>query len=63
VEFEQWFPSQRDERALEGFYIVLQKDFYNAYLNSGVPFRSQRVCSLEAIVAARGEQVVPTSLA
>jgi hypothetical protein len=38
---------------------MLQEDFYNAYLNSGVAFRSQRVCCLEAIVAARGEQVHP----
>jgi hypothetical protein len=38
---------------------VLQEDFYNAYLNSGVAFRSQRVCSLEAIVATGGEQVCP----
>jgi hypothetical protein len=40
VEVEQWFPPQRDERALEGFYIVLQDDFYNTYLNSGVAFKS-----------------------
>ena len=40
MEVEQWFPPQRDERALEGFYTVLQEDFYNAYLNSGVAFRS-----------------------
>jgi hypothetical protein len=59
VEVEQWFPPQRDERALEGFYTVLQEDFYNAYMNSGVAFRSQRVCALEAIVAAGGEQVRP----
>jgi len=38
---------------------MLQENFYNAYLNSGVAFRSQRVCWLEAIVAARGEQVHP----
>ena len=40
VEVEQWFPPQRDKRASEGFYIVLQEDLYNAYLNSGVAFRS-----------------------
>jgi hypothetical protein len=40
VEFEQWFPPQLDDRASEGFYTVLQEDFYNAYLNSGVAFRS-----------------------
>ena len=44
VEFEQWFPPRRDERASEGFYTPLQEDFYNAYLNSGAIFRSQRVC-------------------
>ena len=55
VEFEQWFLSRRDERASEQFYTVLQEDFYNAYLNSGVVFRSQRVCSLEAIVVVAGE--------
>ena len=43
VEVELWFPPQRDERASEGFYTMLQEDFYNAYLNSGVAFRSQRV--------------------
>ena len=59
VEVEQWFPPQQYERASEGFYIVLQEDFYNAYLNSGVAFRSQRVCHLEAIVVAGGEQVCP----
>jgi len=55
VEFEQWFPLRQDERALEQFYTVLQEDFYNAYLNSGVAFRSQRVCSLEAIIVVVGE--------
>ena len=59
MEFEQWFLPRRDERALEQFYIVLQEDFYNAYLNSGVVFRSQRVCSLEAIAAVVGEQIRP----
>jgi hypothetical protein len=59
VDVDQWFPPQRDERALEGLYTVLQKNFYNAYVNSGVAFRSQRVCPLEAIVVARGEQVCP----
>ena len=38
---------------------MLQEDFYNAYLNSGVAFRSQRVCLLEAIVAVVGEQIYP----
>ena len=33
--------------------------FYNAYLNSGAVFRSQRVCSIEAIVAAAGEHIHP----
>ena len=59
VEFEVWFPLRRDERAAEGFYTPLQEDFYNAYLNSGVAFRSQRVCSIESIVAATGEQICP----
>ena len=38
VEFEVWFPLRRDERAAEGFYTLLQEDFYNAYLNSGAVF-------------------------
>ena len=59
MEVEQWFPPQHDERALEGLYTMLQEDFYNAYLNSSVAFRSQRVCRLEAIVVAGGEQVHP----
>ena len=36
-----------------------QEDFYNAYLNSGVAFRSKRVCSLKAIVVIVGEQIRP----
>ena len=40
VQFEDWFPPRRDEHASEGFYTPLQEDFYNAYLNSGVVFRS-----------------------
>ena len=59
VQFKDWFLSRRDERALEGFYTPLQEDFYNAYLNSGVAFRSQQVYSIEAIVAAAGEQIHP----
>ena len=59
VPFEDGFPPRIDERASEGFYTPLQEDFYNAYLNSGVAFRSQRVCSIEAIVAAVGEQIHP----
>ena len=57
VEFDVWFPPRRDERAAEGFYTPLQEDFYNAYLNSGVVFRSQRVYSLESIVAAAREHI------
>ena len=38
---------------------MLQEDFYNAYINGGAEIRSQRVCPLEAIVAAGGEQVWP----
>ena len=54
-----WFPPRRDERALEGFYTPLQEDFYNAYLNSGAVFRSQRVCNIESIVAVAGEHICP----
>ena len=50
---------RRDERALEGFYTPLQEDFYNAYLNSGAVFRSQRVCHIDSIVAAAGEHIRP----
>ena len=57
VQFKDWFSPRRDERASEGFYTPLQEDFYNAYLNSGVVFRSQRVCNIESIVAAAGEHI------
>ena len=57
MDFEQWFPPRRDDRASEGFYTPLQEDFYNAYLNSGAIFRSQRVCNIESIVAAAGEHI------
>ena len=59
VEFEVWFPLRSDERASEGFYTTLQEDFYNAYLNSGAVFRSQRVCYIDSIVAAAGEHIRP----
>ena len=59
VEFEACFPLRRDERASKGFYTPLQEDFYNAYLNSGAVFRSQRVYIIEAIVAAAGEHIRP----
>ena len=59
MEFDVWFPPRRDERAAEGFYTPLQEDFYNAYLNSRPVFRSQRVCSIESIVAAAGEHIRP----
>jgi len=59
IQFKEWFPLRWDERASEGFYTPLQEDFYNAYLNSGAAFRSQRVCSIEAIVAAGGEHIRP----
>ena len=59
VQFEDWFPPRQDERASEHFYAVLQEDFYIAYLNSGVAFRSQRVYSLESLVVAAGEQICP----
>ena len=59
VDFDQWLPPRRDDRASEGFYTPLQEDFYNAYLNSGALFRSQRVCNIESIVAAAGEHIRP----
>ena len=59
VDFEQWFPPRRDDRASEGFYTPLQEDFYNAYLNSEAVFRSQRVCHIDSIVAAAGEHIRP----
>ena len=59
VDFEQWFPQRRDERVSEGFYTSLQEDFYNAYLNSGAVFRSQRLFDIETIVAAAGEHIRP----
>ena len=59
MQFEDWFPPRWDERASEHFYTPLQEDFHNAYLNSGVAFRSQRVCSIESLVVATGEQIRP----
>ena len=35
----------------------MQEDFYNAYLNNGAVFRSQRVCNIETIVAAAREHI------
>jgi hypothetical protein len=55
VEVARWFPPQRDTRASEGFYTPLHKDFYRAYVDSGIAFRPQRVCRLESLVAVVGE--------
>ena len=57
VQFEEWFPSRRDDRASEGFYTPLQKDFYNAYLNSGTVFKFHRVCHIDSIVAVAREHI------
>jgi hypothetical protein len=57
VEVGWWFPPQRDTRASEGFYTPLHKDFYRAYVDSGIAFRPQRVCQLESLVAVVGEQL------
>ena len=57
--FKVWFPPRRNKRASEGFYTPLQEDFYNAYLNNGAVFRSQRVCNIESIVAVAGEHICP----
>jgi hypothetical protein len=59
VEVGRWFPPVRDPRASEGFYIPLHEDFYRAYVDSGIPFRPQRVCRLEALVEVVGEQLRP----
>jgi hypothetical protein len=48
-----------DMRASEGFYTPLQEDFYRAYVDSGITFRPQRVCRLEALVAVVREQLRP----
>jgi hypothetical protein len=57
VEVARWFPPQRDTRALEVFYTPLQEDFYRAYIDSGIAFRPQRFCQLEALVVVVGEQL------
>jgi hypothetical protein len=59
VEVTRWFPPQRDPRASEGFYTPLHEDFYRAYVDSGIAFRPQRVCRLEALVEVVGEQLRP----
>jgi hypothetical protein len=59
VEVSRWFPRQWDPRALEGFYTPLHEDFYRAYVDSGITFRPQRVCRLEALVEVVGEQLRP----
>ena len=59
MDFEQWFPLRRDDQASKGFYTPLQEDFYNAYLNSGAVFRSQRLCNIESIVATAREHIRP----
>jgi hypothetical protein len=59
VEVGRWFPPQRDPRALKGFYTPLHEDFYRTYDDSGIAFRPQRVCRLEALVEVVGEQLRP----
>jgi hypothetical protein len=59
VEVSRWFPPQRDPRASEVFYTPLHEDIYRAYIDSGIAFRPQRVCRLEALVEVVGEQLRP----
>jgi hypothetical protein len=59
IEVARCFPPHQDTRASEGFYTPLQEDFYRAYVDSGIAFRPQRVCRLEALVAVIGEQLRP----
>jgi hypothetical protein len=59
VEVARWFPPQRDTRVSEGFYTPLHEDFYRDYVDSGIAFRSQRICRLESLVAVIGEQLCP----
>nr|ACS88371.1 putative protein [Coix lacryma-jobi] len=59
IPYEEWFPAARHPQAAEGFYTVIQEDFYRAYVNSGVHIRPHRVCSLEALVAVAGEPIRP----
>jgi hypothetical protein len=59
VEVSWWFPPVRDSRTSEDFYTPLQEDFYRAYVDSGIAFRPQRVCRLEALVEVVGEQLRP----
>ena len=44
VDFDQWFPLRRDERASEGFYTPLQEDFYMHILTVG-QFSDLRGCA------------------
>jgi hypothetical protein len=52
-------PTSAGPRASEGFYTPLHEDFYRAYVDSGIAFRPQRVCRLEALVKVVGEQLRP----
>ena len=51
--------TQEGCESIRGILYTPVEDFYNAYLNSGAVFISQRVCSIEAIVAAAGEHIRP----
>jgi hypothetical protein len=59
VDVGRWFPPQWNPRASDGFYTPLHEDFYRAYVDSGISFRPQRVCQLEALVQVVGEQLYP----
>jgi hypothetical protein len=47
-------PTSAGPPSLRGFYTPLLEDFYRAYVDSGIAFRPQRVCRLEALVAVVG---------
>jgi hypothetical protein len=57
VDLEVWCPRERDPRASKSFYRPLHEDFYTAMLRS--TFCPHRVCPLEDIVRAGGEQTHP----
>jgi hypothetical protein len=52
-------PTSAGPPSLRGLLHASARGLHRAYVDSGIAFRPQRVCRLEALVVVGGEQLCP----
>lgn len=60
VDLDVWFPHERNPQASDGWYTPLHEDFYIALDLTRIGLCPHRVCPLEDIVCAGGEEICPS---